>query len=588
MNSALAATVLVFLWFARPSVTSNSPVPTFALNYDVVVYDATSGGVMAAVSASRKGMKTLLLCASWPSCFDEGGKRVGGMSSGGLGQTDIGNTWPFIGGLAWEFYHRNWDYYNASRRLVWNSTDSESCRLPSANCAVTYNIEPHVGARIFEDMLREAGVTVRYNSQVVKVSKSMHPGNTTPRIRSISMSDGALIEGTVFLDASYEGDLMAAAGIQYIVGREAADRFNESLAGMSAGSQKNQFNVAVDPFEEATGLPLPFARLPGHKRKVGSGDDQVQSYNFRLCLTKNRSNQVPFTMPKGYESSKWELLRRYIVACSVGSSGEGAKSSCVMGFPSCNMGKIPNNKVDMNNCGGFSTDYIGGSMEYPEAAYEDRKGIWYDHLWYTQGLMYFMNNDPSVPASVRHAMQEWGLCADEFGENTLAPHWPPTLYVRGARRMVGPHVFTQNSPKELKNLGDLAIGIGGYNFDSHNGQRLACKDVSSCYGAGPVNVGSKAFAWDEGDVEINPGLYEIPYWVMTPKTEAIANLLVIATPSSSHIGMSTLRMEPQFMIMGHAAGTAAYVAIKNNSSVQGIDMRAFQAFLQAENMITHL
>jgi len=587
MNILLTAAVLL-----GGVVAADSLSPRGVLAYDVVVYDATSGGVMAAVSASRKGLNTLLLCASWPSCFDEGGRRLGGMTSGGLGQTDIGDTGPYIGGLAREFYHRNWKHYNTTSHLYAHSINSDSCRLPSGKCNITYNVEPHVAASIFEDMLEDAGVSIRYNSQVVEVNKFSSPRGGAERIHSIVTADAATIEGKVFIDASYEGDLMAAAGIQYVVGREAASQFNESLAGMSAGSKKNQFNVAVDPFDEATGLPLPLARVPEVGRKVGSGDAQVQAYNFRLCLTKNRSNQIPFTKPIGYSPAKWELLKRYILAC-MGSGGERgvgkeAKIGCAIGFPSCNLGKIPNNKVDMNNCGGFSSDYIGGSLDYPEANYEDRKRIWYAHLRYTQGLLYFMSNDPSVPETVRDTMQEWGLCADEFGSNRLAPHWPPTLYVRGARRLRGPHIFTQNSPKELKDLGYLSIGVGGYNFDSHNGQRLACKNRSSCYGSGPPDVGTNSFAWDEGDVEINPGLYEIPYWVMTPKKETITNLLVIATPSTSHIGMSTLRMEPQFMILGHAAGTAAYVAIKNKTSVQEIDMPAFHSILQAEKMITHI
>ena len=283
------------------------------------------------------------------------------------------------------------------------------------------------------------------------------------------------------------------------------------------------------------------------------------------------------------------MLKRYIDACL-------QNRTCYLGFPSCNIARIPGKqKFDINNCGAFSTDCIGCAYGYPDANYDTRKNIWMEHLNYQQGLLYFMSNDPSVPLVVRQNTSRYGLCKDEFQSNTLAPHWPPGLYVREARRLVGDHIFTENTPKIQREMpgggiGNLSIAIGGYNFDSHNTQRWACKNSSSCYGIVPFNSTNNktSFAWNEGDVETSPGLYQIPYWVMLPKKSESNNLLVIATPSASHIGMSTLRMEPQFMMMGHSAGTAAYLSIINEVPVHKVSLAQLSALLHHEGMITQI
>ena len=597
------------------AVSSQSTPNLTVLNYDVVVYDATSGGVMAAVSSARKKLNTLLICSSWPSCFEEGGHLIGGMSSGGLGQTDIGDTYPYIGGLAREFYERNSQFYKSRKHqyLFKHSGNGADCRLPSSNCSVTYNLEPHVAEHIFNEMIKEAGVKVLYGAQVARAKfsevESTKVSRIGKRIKSITTTSGHEIFAKIFLDASYEGDLMAAANVSHVTGREGKDDYNESLAGLSAGSKKNQFDLKINPFDD-NGRPLPFItkQMPfiefnGKKRKIGSGDDIIQSYNFRLCLTRNVSNRIPFPKPQKYDPRDWKLLKRYVDACVViGNSSNSEKSKCQIGFPSCNMGLLPNGKFDMNNCGGFSSDFIGGSQQYPTSDYEIRKQIWFDHLNYQQGFLYFLSNDDSIPLEIRNKMKEWGLCADEFKRNQISMNWPPALYVRGARRMLGDQVFTQNTPSEQKafgSIGNSSIGVGGYNFDSHNGQRFACKNLSSCYMTGPPSVmeqlhpynsaarSDTSFAWDEGDVEVKPDLYQIPYWVLTPKISEVTNLLNIATPSSSHIGMSTLRMEPQFMVLGHAAGTASYIAIESgtNVPVQSIDMNLLNKLLLKEKMI---
>ena len=319
--------------------------------YDAAIYDATSGGVTAAVSAARNGLKTVLLCASWPACYPEGGQRIGGMSSGGLGQTDVGITGPYVGGIAREFYERNRARYTVAQPGL--EATSEPCRLPAAGCNHTFNLEPHVARDIFTDLLREAGVEVLYSAQLASVRVA---GGAAPTVQGITTADGREVQARVWVDASYEGDLLAAANVSYAVGREARAVHNESLAGMSPGAVGNQFSVAVDPFD-ASGAPLPFTSLPPQGRAIGSGDAYVQSYNFRLCVTQNQSNRAPFPKPDSYDAADWELLRRYVLACDGKASADG----CQLGFPSCNTAPVPSGKYDMNNCGGIASDLIGGS-----------------------------------------------------------------------------------------------------------------------------------------------------------------------------------------------------------------------------------
>jgi len=403
--------------------------------------------------------------------------------------------------------------------------------------------------------------------------------------------DSLSFTAKVWVDASYEGDLFARAGVTYTVGREAKATYNESLAGMSAGSRSHQFNLPVNPFG-SDGRALPLTQLPAAGAVVGGGDKMVQSYNFRLCVTKNTSNMVPFPKPTNYSAATFELLRQYINACEGKYSphdsvitGRIAKGHCQLGFPSCSTASVPGAKYDSNNCGGISSDFIGGSWNYPDAGYSERQTIWKAHMDYQQGILWTMANDPQIPASVRNAMAQWGLCKDEFADNTLSPHWPPSLYVRAARRLQGDMVFTQNTPKKQRagGIGNLSIGLGGYNFDSHNAQRLACHNASACYGTGPTGrMAGTPFAWNEGNVEIDPGVYQIPMWVTLPRKAEASNLLVVAAPSASHIGMSTLRMEPQFMIIGHAAGAIAALAINTSgahTSVHDIDPSVLRSVL---------
>eukprot|EP00659_Diplonema_papillatum_P002882 gene2882-4526_t len=537
--------------------------------YDVVVYDGTSGGVMAAVAAGRRGARTVLLCASWPACHDEGGRIVGGMSSNGLGQTDIGDYPQLIGGLALEFYHRNWLHYNETGRLA---ADAASCRQPSPACNATFNLEPHVAQGIFEAMLRESSVDVVYNGTLLRVGMA---GST---VSNVTMTTGDIYAGKVFVDAGYEADLLHAAGASYTVGRESRSQYNESLAGRTAGNPGNNMDAVVNPYAAAAGGPLLDFVAPQDTEVAGQRDSRVQAYNFRLCLQRVQTGGSPFQRPSGYQDSDWTLLARYATVC--GAVGK----TCQLAAPSCNTAAVPNGKFDMNNCGGVSTDFVGMSAAYPEAGWGERKKIWAAHKQYTLSLLYAMAHHPGVPESFRNTTLEWGFCRGEF--NATAG-FPPGLYVREARRLVGDRVFTQNTPAEQRgsDLGDLSIGLGGYNFDSHNAYRYACANVSSC-SRGPEGVlPGQPYVWLEGDVEIAPGPYQIPYWVLLPKRGEVSNLLAAAAPSASHVGMSTLRMEPQFMIIGHACGAAAVLAANASVPVQQVNTSALHATLLADGQL---
>ena len=544
------------------------------VDYDLVVYDATPGGVTAAVAAGRHGLRTALLCASWPACYAPS-KRVGGMSSGGLGQTDIGSHTDIIGGLALEFYQRNRAHYGGGAEVAGQAAAAaEGCRLPTdenGKCNATFNLEPHVARGVFEAMLATANVSVLYEAAVESVAKS------GAVISAITLIDGRKLSAPRWIDASYEGDLFARAGVSYATGRESKAAHNESLAGRTT-SGGNEFSVVVDPYD-ASGQPIPLMRNNGVGPGVpGQADKKVPSYNFRLCLTQNASNMLPWPKPANYDPRRFELVRRFYNA-NGGKIGSEAK------VPSCNNAPVPNGKTDMNNCGGVASDFIGGSWTYPDANYTQRRAIWAAHRDYQQGLHWTCAHDPAMPAAIRASMAKWGLCKDEFVESG---GWPPALYVREARRLQGAKLFTQNTPTEQRSLGaaglgNLSLGLGNYNFDSHNVQRFACKSKGACQvsgirGASPTT----AFAWDEGDVQIAPGVYQIPFWVLTPKPAECSNLLVVGAPSATHIGMSTLRMEPQYMILGHAAGAATALSLRSGKHYSELDMDELHAMLVAD------
>jgi len=487
---------------------------------DVVVYGGTAGGAIAAVAAANEGMSVALL---------EPRRHIGGMVSGGLGRTDFGRK-EVIGGMSREFFERVGKHYNEP---------------------IAWYFEPHVAEDIFRSWLKEAGVKVFFEQRVDKVRKDRL------KITSLTTVKGDTFSAKLFLDASYEGDLLPRAGISYTWGREGRDKYGESLAGKHEHSPKHQFDVRVSPYDEKGRLlPLVYGGDPG---KTGEGDKKVQAYNLRLCLTDRKDNGVAFPRPKDYDPKRYELLKRYLAV-----KGKDLKLGDLI-----LIARMPNDKTDMNNNGPISTDHIGASWEYPEADYEKRQAIWDDHISYTQGFFYFLANDPSVPKHLHDEINKWGLAKDEFVDTD---HWPHQLYIREARRMIGEYVMIQSDLQTSRTKPD-SIGMGSYNSDSHNVQRIPTRD-------GAVE--------NEGDMQVPVQPYEIAYRALTPKRSEGENLLVTGCVSASHVAYSSIRMEPVYMIMGHSAGVAAAWAVKHDAPVQKVDIRSLQERLHQQKQILSL
>jgi len=495
--------------------------------FDLVVYGGTAGGVITAVSAAREGLTVALL---------EPGRHLGGMVSGGLGWTDYGKK-EVIGGYSLEFFQRVGAKYG--RDIEWH-------------------FEPHVAEAVFNELVKEAGVRVFLQHRLREKNGVKKTG---ARINQLVTENGETFQARLFADASYEGDLMAQSGVSYTWGREAIAEFNESLAGVRDRTPLHQFRATVSPVD-AAGTLLPEI-MPRSKDPVGSADKRVQAYNFRLCMTKNPDNRVAWPKPATYSAARYELLARYLPAFEK-VLGRPLAINDVM-----KADILQNGKTDTNNNGAFSTDYIGGSYGYPQGSYATRARIRQAHVDYIQGFMYFLATDGRVPAALSAEMKEWGLCRDEF---TDTDHWPYQLYVREARRMIGEYVMSQKDIQTELTKPD-SIGMGSYNSDSHNVQRRPTED--------------SAAVENEGDMQVAVTPYEIPYRAMLPQRAQATNLLVPVCFSATHVAYSTLRMEPQYMIFGHAAGVAAKMAIERQQAVQDIDTRALSAKLLSQRAVLH-
>lgn len=499
---------------------------------DVCVYAGTAGGVAAAVTAAREG-KTVLLV--------EPGRHLGGMSSGGLGWTDFGNK-AAIGGLSRDFYRRVGKHYGKNE---------------------AWTFEPSVAEKVFRALVAEHKVPVLFEHRLGKVVKE------GTRIRRLELDhappeeSGApaaqprqpaavAVEAAVFLDCSYEGDLMAGARVSYHVGRESASKYNEPLNGIRPSTPKHQFLTRVDPYlkpgDPSSGL-LPLIQ-PEDGGRPGDGDHRVQAYNFRLCLTQKEDNKLPIRAPVAYDPKRYEVLARYLESLA-------AENKPITLRMLLKIDMVTPAKTDINNQGAVSTDFIGMNYDYPDGDWATRNRIWKEHEHYIRGLFYFLATSHRVPEKVRAEMQSWGLCRDEF---TDTAGWPHQLYIREARRMIGRYVVTQNDCEHRTRIDD-SIGLGAYNMDSHNCQRIV-KDGAV------VN---------EGDVQVPPrGPYPIPYRAITPRSEQCTNLLVPVCLSSSHIAYGSIRMEPVFMVLGQSAALAACQAIDANQGVQEIDYPRLQ------------
>jgi hypothetical protein len=508
-----------------------------AIDREVVIYGGTSAAVTAAVQAKLMGKSVIVVSPD---------RHLGGLSSGGLGYTDTGNK-AVIGGLAREFYHRVWRHYDKPAGWTWQpraefgNKGQGTVALDGENRTM-WIFEPHVAEQVFEDMVREHGITVVRDAWLDRAKGVTKAGG---RITSITTLAGQTYTGKVFIDATYEGDLMAAAGVSYHVGREANRVYGEEYNGVQVGvlHHRHHFGLLaqgispyVVPGDPKSGvLPGVSAADPG---RFGEGDAKVQAYCYRMCLTDHPDNRIPFAAPPGYDPQRYELLARVYAA--------GWKET----FGKFDL--IPNRKTDTNNHGPFSTDNIGRSYDYPEASYERRREILREHQHYQQGWLYFISTDPRVPADVREQMNRWGLPKDEFKDNG---GWPHQIYVREARRMIGQYVMTENELRKKRPTPE-SVGMGSYTIDSHNVQRY---------------ITPEGFVQNEGDIGVSAGgPYEIAYGSLVPKRGQADNLLVPVCLSSSHIAFGSIRMEPVFMILGQSAATAAALAIEGGIAVQDV------------------
>ena len=511
------------------------------LKYDLMVYGATSSGVIAAYTASMYGMNVLLV---------EPGRHLGGLTSGGLGRTDTGGQDSYITGLSQEFYIRIGKHYGKN--------------VPA------YEFEPHVAEKIYEQYIDEAGVEVLFSRRVHSVEVQNRKVKKVFLEYSLDEEQPCIeVEATSFIDATYEGDLMARAGISYTVGRERNEQYGELYNGVIPGRvagpygkaiRTREWSVDVDPYvvpgKPSSGL-LPEVNGIGHEAP-GTADKKVQAYCFRLCLTQNKDNQLPLYEPEGYDPNRYELMARL--------QAQEPWESLRNGFI---ISKMPRGKTDINNYGlvGFSSNYVGKNFDYPDANYELRARIWDEHKKYQQGLWWFLATDDRVPSHIREETKSWGYCRDEFLDTG---GWPHQLYVREARRMVSDFVMTEHECVGTKKVND-GIAMGGYALDSHVVQRVVVD--------GHVE--------NEGNISIHGfDPYYIPYRAMTPKEEEITNLLVPVCLSSSHAAYGSLRMEPVFMALGQSSGVAAHLAVDKNLPVQKVNVNAIQHQL-AENPLVN-
>ena len=507
---------------------------------DLVIYGNTSAGVAAAVQADRLGLSVVLIGPS---------EHLGGLSSSGLGWTDSGRK-EVIGGLSREFYQRVKAEYDRPETWKWQAPEDYSRYRPNDDAQWTF--EPSIAAKVFEDLVRESGVRDLRGEWLDRTNGVEVRGGA---IREIRMKSGLRLRAEIFMDASYEGDLMAAAGVSYTVGREANEVYGETLNGVQPGRRYHQFARDISPYvvpgDPSSGLLPRVSAEP--IAALGSGDHKVQAYNYRVCLTRVPENRVPFPRPEGYDPAQYELLLRTLQAGSDHYRGK--------------FDMLPNGKTDTNNSGSFSTDNIGMNWDYPEASDERRAEILEEHRRYQQGFYWFLANDPRVPADDQAWMREWGLAKDEFA---CTGHWPHQIYVREARRMIGEFVITENHVTRREPT-PRSIGMGSYNMDSHHVQRY---------------VDADGFVRNEGDVQVSSGgPYPIDYGAIVPQREECTNLFVLCALSASHIAYGSIRMEPVFMVLGHSAADAAALAIQAGSAVQEVDYDELAAQLQAEGQV---
>ena len=500
---------------ARAQVSQSSSV-------DICIYGGSSAGVIAAYTAKKMGKSVILI---------EPSNRLGGLTTGGLGQTDIGNKYA-VAGLSLDFYRRIGQHYGKFEQ---------------------WTFEPHVAKELFEQYIKEANIKVVYNYRLQSVSTEQGAIKAITIEHSIqpNQSTNQIIKAKVFIDCTYEGDLMAKSGVSYFTGRESNSTYGETYNGVQF-KDKHQFPDGVDPY-----------KIPGKKESGllwgisnetlapnGTGDKKIQTYNIRVCFTNNPSNRIPITQPDDYQPERYELLLRVLEKKPVKNIG---------GFTS--IAPMPNNKTDINNNGAFSTDMIGENWDYPEADYNKRIEIKKAHDNYVKGFFYFIGHDPRMPSYLRKEMLQWGYPKDEYTDNK---NWTPQMYVRETRRMIGEYVMTQLNC-EGKDVVKDGIGLAAYTMDSHNCQRLVVNGMVK----------------NEGDVQVGGfDPYPIAYRSVIPKKKECTNLLVPVCLSASHIAYGSIRMEPVFMVLAQSSAVAACLSIDNNQAVQEVNIDQLQKIIK--------
>lgn len=536
--------------------------------YDLVIYGGTSAGIAAAVQVKRMGGSVVII---------EPTRRIGGLTTGGLGQTDIGNK-QVIGGIARAFYQDVKEWYRDPK--VWTAMPQPEGNFKGDGQTITeaseetqWGFEPSAALAIYQGWVKENDIEIVFGERLDRTGEGKavdrgdgfwvaKPGTVGKgvvkegnRITTLVMESGRKFAGRTYMDATYEGDLMAVAGVSFSIGREGKAVYGETLNGVQKKkSTHHQLYPDVDPYvtprDPASGLLFGIDRTgPGNEH---ASDHRIQAYCFRMCLTNHEPNRIPFVKPDGYSESWYELLFRNFEAGYVG-------------VPWINS-SMPNRKTDTNNREGVSTDFIGANYAWPQASHRERVAIRAEHLKWQQGLMWTLANHPRVPEKVRAEVSRWGMTKDEFPEGG---GWPEQLYVREGRRMISAVVMTQ-AHCEQKNIATDSVGMGAYNMDSHNVQRYVTPDGQ---------------ARNEGNIEVPVRPYPISYQSIIPKEDECANLLVPVALSSSHIAFGSIRMEPVFMILSQSGATAAMIAIKDGTSLQKIDYRKLRERLLADRQV---
>lgn len=562
MRKMLRLILCGFVAVASGSAGKAAETPKL-IEADVCVYGGTSGGVAAAVQAARMGKRVVIA---------EPGRHLGGMTAGGLSAVDIGDP-RSVGGIAREYFTRLAATVGA--KLAWDKPFVSKGGGPATGGA--YAIEPHKAEQVFNDMVREAGVTIHFNARLASVT------HHALRITELVMEDGTRFRAIMFIDATYEGDLMAKAGVSYTLQREGNAKYGETYNGIHyADKYKPRTNhlkpgptgrvpggqgvwdrdLPIDPYvvpgDPKSGLlPLVQAGKPG---KPGEPAPGVQAYCFRLCLTTNETNRIPIAPPPSYDPKRYELVARFIAGClAIGDDMDLRWFS--------KHDPLPNGKWDFNTAT-FGGNMPGASWEWPEASYARREQIAKEHENYHRGLLHFLATDPRVPAKVREEMKRYGLPKDEFTDNG---GWPHQLYIREARRMVSDLVMSEHHTFG-RQVAPNSVGLGSYGTDTHEIRRIV-KDGVVC------REGKTATGRD------NAPPYPIGYAAIVPKPSECENLFVTFALSASHTAFSSIRMEPVFMVTSQSAATAACMAIDDGVPVQKVDCAKLRVRLLKDKQV---